>query len=115
MPDLTFKQAIVIAAIPSLIGIAATYYSKEVSDKQAVIQARMTERDLTNREALEITTKGKPIYAYMIPVANNTAWSNYYACRIDNKESRLSCAEKQKGQKLDLTPDIVKKHVDFGF
>lgn len=115
MPDLTFKQAIVVAAIPSLIGIAATYYSKDVSDKQAVVQARMTERDLTHQEAIKASTKEQPVYAYMIPVSFNTAWGNYYVCRADGKESRLSCAEKQRNYKMDLTPELVKNQVEFGF
>ena len=109
MADLTFKQALIIATIPSVIGIAATYYSKGVSDKQEVIQARMTERDLTHQEALKASTPTNQVFAHMIPVTNNTAWSNYYGCRTNKKETRLSCANNEKDQKMDLTPENSKK------
>ena len=86
-----------------------------MSDKQAVVQARITERDLAYQEALEVTTKDNPVFAYMIPIANNTAWSNYYECRVNDKDSRLNCVNKQKGQKMNLTPELVKNYVNFGF
>ena len=118
MPDLTFKQAIIVAAVPTIIGIAATYYSQKTDSNQDIIQARMTERDLINVEGQERhknrSDKLLSINGYMIPIAHNLAWSNYYACRIDNKKTRFDCAEEQREVKFDLTPSIVEKEVNFG-
>ncbi len=116
---LSFKQAVIVAAIPSLIGIAATYYSKKIESNQVVIQARMSERDLISREAIIInenkSESEKFVNAYMIPVSNNLAWEKYYACRINNKETRFMCANNQRNVNAELTPEIVRKKVNFGF
>ncbi|MCW8932101.1 MAG: hypothetical protein OQL19_17950 [Gammaproteobacteria bacterium] len=116
MSELTFKQAILVAAVPSLIGLSATYYSQKVGNDQAIIQARMTERDLINVEG-QIKNKedtSKTIHGYLIPVADNRAWGNYYDCR-EKKGARFDCAEEQRKVKPNLTPKIVKEGVDFGY
>lgn len=120
MPDgLNFKQAIIVAAIPSLIGIAATYYSQRVESNQAVVQARLMERDLISWEATVIN-KNKPdrddwVNYYPIPISDNLAWEKYHTCRINNQETRFTCANLQEDVHSDSTPEIVKEHVKFGF
>ena len=51
--------------------MSATYFSHKVESNQAVVQARMTERDLIQEEALDKTRVGTPTFAYPIPVADN--------------------------------------------
>tara|TARA_R110001583_G_scaffold192800_1_gene359799 strand:+ start:786 stop:1142 length:357 start_codon:yes stop_codon:yes gene_type:complete len=114
---LNFKQAIIVAAIPSLIGIAATYYSQRVESNQAVVQARLMERDLISWEAtvINIDKTKNFVHAYPIPISDNLAWEKYHTCRIDNKDTRFICASRQKDVHSDLTPEIIKEHVKFGF
>ena len=111
---LTFKQAIIVASVPTLLSLSAAYFSQQVKSNQAVVQARMTERDLIQEEALDKTRSGTLTYAYPIPVADNRAWGNYFDCR-EKKTSRLECAAQQKDVAPKLTPPIVKKAVNFGF
>jgi len=114
MADLSFKQAVIVAAIPALLSMSATYYSHKVESNQVVVQARMTERDLIQGEALELTRNGTLTYAYAIPVADNRAWGNYYDCR-EKRISRLECAAQQKNVAPKITPPIIKNVVNFGY
>lgn len=114
MSDLTFKQAIIVAAVPSVLALGASYFSHKVENNQAVVQARMSEKDLIQEEALDITRKGTITYAYPIPIGDNRAWGNYYDCR-EKKKSRLICAAEQKKLSPKLTPKIVSEDVNFGY
>lgn len=114
MPDLTFKQAIIVAAVPSILAMSAAYFSHKAESNLAVVQARMMERDLIQEEALEKSRSGTVTYSYSIPVADNRAWGNYFDCR-EKKISRLECADQQRSVAAKLTPPIVKKGVDFGY
>ena len=115
MAELTFKQAIIVASIPSLLSLTSSYYSHSVENNQAIIQARLTERDLISQEATDIYNSTKePTSSYQIPVADNRAWINYFACRKDGT-SRYVCAEKQKEIAPKLTPEIIIKPVNFGY
>lgn len=112
---MNFKQALIIAAVPSLISLTAAYYSQQVDLRQSVIQARMAERQWIQQEALDISkSTGIITYAYLIPSSDNRAWGNYYDCRQNNK-SRFGCAKEQKAILPKLTPPIIKTAVDFGY
>ena len=68
---------------------------------QSIKQARLTERDLIQHEATNLNS-----LAYLIPVADNRAWSNYLNCRQGN-ESRYECVKKQKQIIPAVTPEII--------
>lgn len=113
MAELTFNQALIVAAIPTLLSMSSAYFSHKVESNESIIQARLTERDLINAEAIEITKSGTVTYAFPVPIGDNRAWENYYSCRTLSR-SRLECAEAQRSIIPSLTPLVVTERVDFG-
>ena len=76
---------------------------------QAITQARVTERDLIQHEATNLQK-----LAYLIPVADNRAWGNYFSCR-KNDGNRFGCAKNQKQIIPKLTPEIVSQELIGGY
>ncbi len=109
MSELTFSQAVIVAAVPTIIALGSGYLSNEVSKNQIIYQARMSERDLINQEGIVLNN-----IAYLIPVADNRAWANYFNCRKD-KTSRFECASRQIKLIPEYTMDIVKEPLDEGY
>ncbi len=109
MSELTFSQAIIVAAVPTIVAFGAAYFSKDISDNQNIYQARMTERDLIQKEATD-----KNELAYLVPIADNRAWANYYDCRQKNK-TRFKCAGEQVPLIPDYTSEIVKNPISGGY
>ena len=121
--ELTFKQAVLLAIIPAAISGLSAYFaqnaessatkaeqsSSKIELMQAIRQARLTERDLINHDAIK-----REKIAYLIPVADNRAWGNYFNCRKGGG-SRYDCAKNQKQIIPELTPEIVSKELEGGY
>ena len=114
--ELTYKQALVIALIPAIISAASAYFAQRAESSagnleliQSIKQARLTERDLIQHEATKINQ-----LAYLIPVADNRAWSNYLKCRQADV-SRFDCAKKQKQVIPTVTPKIIAEVLQGGY
>jgi len=121
--ELTFKQAVILAVIPAAISGLSAYFAQSAEHSavkaeqstskielmQAIKQARLTERDLINHDAIK---QGE--IAYLIPVADNRSWGSYYNCRKGDG-SRYVCAKNQKQIIPELTPEIVSKKLEGGY